>query len=114
MPYGYSTLSLNGSWYQYESAVEGNFSTLETSGNSGQAGLGIDRVISRDKDSITTVRSGLTYKQTNNFLLGNLIEVADPRRVQAIRTGVGIGNEAVDRDGHIGLPDKKGLASRGQ
>ncbi|MBY5363552.1 ShlB/FhaC/HecB family hemolysin secretion/activation protein [Rhizobium leguminosarum] len=79
VPYGYSTVSLNGSWYQYESAVEGNFSTLETSGNSGQAGLGIDRVVSRDKDSITTIRSGLTYKQTNNFLLGNLIEVGSRR-----------------------------------
>lgn len=75
VPYGYSTISLNGSWYQYESSVEGNFGSLETSGNSGQAGLGIDRVVFRDKDSITTVRSGLTYKQTNNFLLGNLIEV---------------------------------------
>ncbi|MGO6810160.1 ShlB/FhaC/HecB family hemolysin secretion/activation protein [Rhizobium ruizarguesonis] len=79
VPYGYSTVSLNGSWYQYESAVEGNFSTLATSGNSGQAGLGIDRVVFRDKDSITTVRSGLTYKQTNNFLLGNLIEVGSRR-----------------------------------
>ncbi|MGO7611093.1 ShlB/FhaC/HecB family hemolysin secretion/activation protein [Rhizobium ruizarguesonis] len=79
VPYGYSTVSLNGSWYQYESAVEGNFSTLVTSGNSGQAGLGIDRVVMRDKDSITTVRSGLTYKQTNNFLLGNLIEVGSRR-----------------------------------
>ncbi|MBY3116684.1 ShlB/FhaC/HecB family hemolysin secretion/activation protein [Rhizobium laguerreae] len=79
VPYGYSTVSLNGSWYQYESAVEGNFSTLETSGNSGQAGVGIDRVVFRDKDSITTVRSGLTYKQTNNFLLGNLIEVGSRR-----------------------------------
>ncbi|MBY5496559.1 ShlB/FhaC/HecB family hemolysin secretion/activation protein [Rhizobium leguminosarum bv. viciae] len=79
VPYGYSTVSLNGSWYQYESAVEGNFSSLETSGNSGQAGLGIDRVVLRDKDSITTVRSSLSYKQTNNFLLGNLIEVGSRR-----------------------------------
>ncbi|MGR9432886.1 ShlB/FhaC/HecB family hemolysin secretion/activation protein [Rhizobium leguminosarum] len=79
VPYGYSTVSLNGSWYEYESAVEGNFSSLETSGNSGQAGLGIDRVVLRDKDSITTVRSSLTYKQTNNFLLGNLIEVGSRR-----------------------------------
>ncbi|MGR9250193.1 ShlB/FhaC/HecB family hemolysin secretion/activation protein [Rhizobium leguminosarum] len=79
VPYGYSTVSLNGSWYQYESAVEGNFSTLETSGNSGQAGVGIDRVVLRDKDSITTVRTNLTYKQTNNFLLGNLIEVGSRR-----------------------------------
>ncbi|NKK74140.1 ShlB/FhaC/HecB family hemolysin secretion/activation protein [Rhizobium leguminosarum bv. viciae] len=79
VPYGYSTVSLNGSWYQYESTVEGNFSSLETSGNSGQAGLGLDRVVLRDKDSITTVRSSLTYKQTNNFLLGNLIEVGSRR-----------------------------------
>ncbi|TAY08737.1 ShlB/FhaC/HecB family hemolysin secretion/activation protein (plasmid) [Rhizobium leguminosarum] len=79
VPYGYSTVSLNGSWYQYESAVEGNFQSLETSGNSGQAGVGIDRVVLRDKDSITTVRSNLTYKQTNNFLLGNLIEVGSRR-----------------------------------
>ncbi|UTS87457.1 ShlB/FhaC/HecB family hemolysin secretion/activation protein [Rhizobium anhuiense] len=79
VPYGYSTVSLNGSWYQYESTVEGNFSSLETSGNSGQAGLGLDRVVFRDKDSITTVRSSLTYKQTNNFLLGNLIEVGSRR-----------------------------------
>ncbi|NEK20289.1 ShlB/FhaC/HecB family hemolysin secretion/activation protein [Rhizobium leguminosarum] len=79
VPYGYSTVSLNGSWYQYESAVEGNFQSLKTSGNSGQAGLGIDRVVLRDKDSITTVRSSLTYKQTNNFLLGNLIEVGSRR-----------------------------------
>ncbi len=79
VPYGYSTFSLNGSWYQYESAVEGNFSSLETSGNSGQAGLGIDRVVFRDKDSITTARSSLTYKQTDNFLLGNLIEVGSRR-----------------------------------
>ncbi|XAZ20426.1 ShlB/FhaC/HecB family hemolysin secretion/activation protein (plasmid) [Sinorhizobium sp. B11] len=79
VPYGYSTFSLNGSWYQYESTVEGNFSPLETSGNSGQAGLGIDRVILRDKDSITTARSSLTYKQTDNFLLGNLIEVGSRR-----------------------------------
>ncbi|MHC2364043.1 ShlB/FhaC/HecB family hemolysin secretion/activation protein [Rhizobium leguminosarum] len=79
VPYGYSTVSLNGSWYQYESAVEGNFSSLETSGNSGQADLGIDRVVLRDKDSITTVRSSLTYKQTNNFLLGNLMEVGSRR-----------------------------------
>ncbi|PDT18601.1 hemin transporter [Rhizobium sp. J15] len=79
VPYGYSTVSLNGSWYQYESTVEGNFNSLDTSGNSGQAGLGVDRVVLRDKDSITTVRSSLTYKQTNNFLLGNLIEVGSRR-----------------------------------
>ena len=75
LPYGYWTLSLNGSWYGYNSSVPGNFGTLQTSGNSKQAGIGADRVIFRDKDSITTLNSGLTYKETNNFLLGSKIEV---------------------------------------
>ncbi|MGV1761857.1 ShlB/FhaC/HecB family hemolysin secretion/activation protein [Rhizobium sp. A22-96] len=75
VPYGYWTFSANGSWYEYDSSVPGNFGTLQTSGDSKQAGIGADRVILRDKDSITTFNSGLTYKETNNFLLGNKIEV---------------------------------------
>ncbi|MFB4374713.1 MULTISPECIES: ShlB/FhaC/HecB family hemolysin secretion/activation protein [Agrobacterium] len=79
VPYGYWTFSANGSWYEYDSAIPGNFGSIETSGNSGQVGFGIDRVILRDKDSITTLRGGLTYKQTDNFLLGNRIEVGSRR-----------------------------------
>ena len=75
VPYGYWTLSLNGSWYGYDSSVPGNFGTLQTSGNSKQVGIGADRVLFRDKDSITTLNTGLTYKETNNFLLGSKIEV---------------------------------------
>jgi hemolysin activation/secretion protein len=79
VPYGYWTLSANGSWYDYDSEVPGNFGTLETSGNSRQFGLGADRVVFRDKNSITTLNSGLTYKETNNFLLGNKSEVGSRR-----------------------------------
>ncbi|UXS41200.1 ShlB/FhaC/HecB family hemolysin secretion/activation protein [Agrobacterium tumefaciens] len=79
VPYGYWTFSANGSWYEYDSTIPGNFGPIETSGDSGQIGFGIDRVIRRDKDSITTLRGGLTYKQTNNFLLGNRIEVGSRR-----------------------------------
>ena len=75
VPYGYWTFSANGSWYEYDSSVPGNFGPLETSGTSKQIGIGADRVILRDKDSITTLNTGLTYKETNNFLLGNKIEV---------------------------------------
>ncbi|WP_281039322.1 MULTISPECIES: ShlB/FhaC/HecB family hemolysin secretion/activation protein [unclassified Rhizobium] len=79
IPYGYWTFSANGSWYEYDSSIPGNFGPIETSGASGQVGLGVDRVILRDKDSITTLRGGLTYKQTDNFLLGNRIEVGSRR-----------------------------------
>jgi hemolysin activation/secretion protein len=75
IPYGYWTFSANGSWYEYQSSVPGNFAPLDTTGDSRQLGIGIDRVIFRDADSITTLNSGLTYKETNNFLLGSKIEV---------------------------------------
>jgi hemolysin activation/secretion protein len=75
VPYGYWTISLNGSYYKYRSVVPGQFSDIDTSGKSKQFGLGVDRVILRDKVSITTFNAGLAYKATDNFLMGSLIEV---------------------------------------
>lgn len=75
IPYGYWTVSAHGSWYGYHSTVPGNFRPIETSGNSTEVGIEVDRVVSRDKDSITTLRGGINHKRTNNFLLGNRIEV---------------------------------------
>ncbi|EJJ31132.1 ShlB/FhaC/HecB family hemolysin secretion/activation protein [Rhizobium sp. CF142] len=75
VPYGYWTLSLNGSWYRYNSTIPGNFTDIETSGDSGQFGFSLDRVLMRDKDSITTLNTALNYKQTDNFLMGSRIEV---------------------------------------
>lgn len=79
IPYGYWTFEINGSWYQYTSNVPGSFTSMETEGKSGQWGATVERVVSRGKNSITQVRGGLTYKQTENFLLGNLIEVGSRR-----------------------------------
>lgn len=75
VPYGYWSFTLNGSYYKYRSLVPGNFSDIASSGDSGQLGLSVDRVILRDQNSITTLNAGLAYKETNNFLMGNLIEV---------------------------------------
>ena len=79
VPYGYWTYSANGSWYTYDSSIPGNFGAINTSGDSGQIGVNVDRVVLRDKDSITTLRGGFSYKQTNNFLLGSRIEVGSRR-----------------------------------
>ncbi|PST17387.1 ShlB/FhaC/HecB family hemolysin secretion/activation protein [Mesorhizobium plurifarium] len=75
IPYGYWTVTANGSWYEYTSAVEGESSTMQTSGTSGQLGLTADRVVHRGQSSLTLVSLGLIYKETDNFLLGNRIEV---------------------------------------
>ena len=79
IPYGYWTFDVNGSWYDYDSAVPGNFGPINSSGDSRQLDFGIDRVVHRDKNPITTVNAALTYKETNNFLLGNIIEVGSRR-----------------------------------
>lgn len=75
VPYGYWTFTLNGSYYKYRSSVPGNYGDIDTSGDSSQFGFNVDRVILRDKDSITTLNAGIAYKETNNFLMGSLIEV---------------------------------------
>lgn len=79
LPYGYWTFGANGSWYEYNSATPGNFSTLRTSGSSGQLGLTVDRVLHRGQQSLTELNAALTYKQTDNYLMGNLIEVGSRR-----------------------------------
>ena len=79
VPYGYWTFTTNGSWYQYESSVPGSFSDVSTSGTSGQFGATVERVIHRGKESLTQLHGGLTYKETDNFLLGNHIEVGSRR-----------------------------------
>lgn len=87
VPYGYWTFTLNGSYYKYRSSVPGNFGDIDTSGKSSQWGLNVDRVILRDKDSITTLNAGLNYKNTDNFLMGNLIEVGS-RQYSVANLGV--------------------------
>ncbi len=79
IPWGYWTVSLNGSWYDYKSMVPAAFSDVETTGTSGQAGFDIERVVQRGADSLTKVHGGLLYKETDNFLLGQKLEVGSRR-----------------------------------
>ncbi|USP03711.1 ShlB/FhaC/HecB family hemolysin secretion/activation protein [Bartonella taylorii] len=75
IPYGYWTFSLNGYLYDYQSIIKGNFTDIETTGNSSELHASTSRVLHRDSVSLTTLNLGLSYKKTNNYLLGNKIEV---------------------------------------
>lgn len=79
VPYGYWTVSLNGSYYKYRSALPGALGNIDTSGDSAQVGVTVDRVLLRDANSITSATFGLTYKETNNFLMGSFLEVGSRR-----------------------------------
>ncbi|ENN94743.1 ShlB/FhaC/HecB family hemolysin secretion/activation protein [Bartonella vinsonii] len=75
LPYGYWTFGLNGSVYDYQSIIKGNFTEIETTGNSSELHGSASKVIHRDSVSLTTLNLGFSYKRTNNYLLGNKIEV---------------------------------------
>ncbi|WP_175868301.1 ShlB/FhaC/HecB family hemolysin secretion/activation protein [Bartonella gabonensis] len=75
IPYGYWTFGLNGYAYNYQSMIKGNFSDIETTGDSSELHASTSRVLHRDSVSLTTLNLGLSYKRTNNYLLGNKIEV---------------------------------------
>lgn len=79
IPYGYWTYTVSGYYYEYHSIVPGNFGPIRTSGDSSELSGSASRIIHRDSYSISTVNLGLAYKETNNFLLGNRIEVGSRR-----------------------------------
>lgn len=82
IPNGYWTFSVSGYYYKYKSIIEGNFGPIHTSGNSSELRGSVNRLLHRDNKSLTTLNVGLAYKETNNFLLGNKIEVGS--RIYAV------------------------------
>lgn len=75
IPHGYWTFNVSGYTYDYHSIVPGQFGPIKTSGDSSELRGSASRLLYRDSKSLTTLNFGLAYKETNNFLLGNKIEV---------------------------------------
>lgn len=84
IPYGYWTFGINGSVSNYNSALEGPLSTIDTSGGSRSFSPYISRILHRDQTSKTWATGRLTWKETENFLLGSRIDVSS--RVLSVAT----------------------------
>ncbi len=76
VPYGYWTFGIDGSWSEYDSTIVGMFSDIETSGSSKSINLDVSRVIHRDQISKTSLGGRLTWKENENFIMGNRIDVS--------------------------------------
>ncbi|MEM7775303.1 MAG: ShlB/FhaC/HecB family hemolysin secretion/activation protein [Pseudomonadota bacterium] len=76
IPYGYWYFSVDGSWTEYQSEVDGFVSVIDTSGNSALINLTADRVIHRDQVSKTSLSGTLTWKHNENFILGSRVDVS--------------------------------------
>jgi len=76
VPFGYWTFGLNGSWNEYRSEIQGNAARINTSGRSRSLEFDASRVIHRDQVSKTTVTGSLSWKSTESYILGSLVEVS--------------------------------------
>ena len=76
IPYGYWTFGIDGSWSEYDSQIAGAISDIDTSGLSQSVSANLSRVIHRDQISITSLSGKLRWKRTENFILGNRVDVS--------------------------------------
>lgn len=76
VPFGYWTFGLNGSWNEYLSEIVGNVARIETSGRTRTIDFDASRVVFRDQVSKTTMSAGLSWKSTESYILGSLVEVS--------------------------------------
>ncbi|WP_375612458.1 ShlB/FhaC/HecB family hemolysin secretion/activation protein [Bartonella sp. AA9NXGY] len=76
LPYGYWTTGFDGTWSQYHSSVKGIFSDIMTAGKSLSLTPWISRVIDRDQEGKTWVTGRLTWKYSDNFIMGSRVDVS--------------------------------------
>ncbi|WP_375645207.1 ShlB/FhaC/HecB family hemolysin secretion/activation protein, partial [Bartonella sp. MR100HLJHH] len=76
LPYGTWTTGFDGTWSQYHSSVKGIFSDIMTAGKSLSLTPWISRVIDRDQEGKTWVTGRLTWKYSDNFIMGSRVDVS--------------------------------------
>lgn len=76
LPYGALTAGIDGSWSQYHSNIAGQFSTIDTSGQSVSVAPYLTMLLDRDQVSKTWITSRFTWKSTDNFLLGSHVDAS--------------------------------------
>ncbi|WP_396584138.1 ShlB/FhaC/HecB family hemolysin secretion/activation protein [Bartonella grahamii] len=76
LPYGTWTTGFDGTWSQYHSSVKGIFSDIMTAGKSLSLTPWISRVVERDQEGKTWVTGRLTWKYSDNFIMGSRVDVS--------------------------------------
>ena len=76
IPYGYWTFGLSGMRNFYRSQITGALGVIETSGSSTNLSATADWLVFRNQTAKTTLSAGLTWKDTQSFVLGSLVDVS--------------------------------------
>ena len=107
-PFGYWTLSYNGSYFEYTSSINTLNDRFETSGDSLTHSLGLSQVVYRDAETKGSVNTRLIVKETNNFLQGNRIEVGS-RRLSILHIGANYSRRFLGGVVSLGLAWERGI-----
>ncbi len=109
LPYGYWTLLLSGSYFDYRTRLIGETATFKSDGLSRYYTAELDRVLHRDRDSKTRLTGFINFKDTENFIEDVRLEtgsrklnVTGLRLSHDQRTFDGLLNASIS--GHKGVP----------
>lgn len=87
VPFGYGQFELSGNQSRYQQTVAGLMGDLNYSGKSKNLSSALSRVVQRGSASKTTLRYGVTYRETHNYINDTEIEVQQ-RRTSAWQLGL--------------------------
>ncbi|MGE8496478.1 MAG: ShlB/FhaC/HecB family hemolysin secretion/activation protein [Pseudomonas sp.] len=83
VPYGWWSFNYSYSQSYYRTLNQANGFSFELDGDSKTHALRAERVLHRDSLSKTAVNTGVSHLRTNNFILGNRIDVSSQRLSEA-------------------------------
>ncbi len=83
LPYGWWNFNYSYSQSYYRTQSEANGFAFDTDGDSTTHALRAERVLHRDSLSKTAVNFGVSHLRSNNFILGNRIDVSSQRLSEA-------------------------------
>lgn len=75
-PYGRLTAGVDGSWSQYHSTIDGQLAPIDTSGQSASVAPYLSWLVDRDQTSKTWLTGRLTWKSTDNYLMGSHVDAS--------------------------------------
>ena len=79
LPYGYWNLQASSAKSRYASVVSSLTQQFHSTGETDTYNVGVQRVLMRDQTSKLTLNTGLTHKESRNYIEGSLLTTSSPK-----------------------------------
>lgn len=108
IPYGAWTFGVDSSINTYRSSIQGQVSTIDTSGRSKSVSPYMSWIFTRDQVSKSWITSRLTWKSTDNFLLGSRLD-SSSRMLSVATIELGHSRQMLGGQASASIGYKRGL-----